>query len=112
MKRDDTFTAEHHVRYFGHILNLSAKDALAEVEEEICEIRRYLKLIVGSPKRLQQLEEDFTDQGGREYVKPVLDVPTRWNSTVNMIERAERLKVGLAVTMEAMFDESLRKTAQ
>ena len=44
-----------------------------------------------------------------DYVKPILDVPTRWNSTVNMIERAERLKVGLAVTMETMYDESLRR---
>lgn len=109
MKRDPTFTAEHHVRCFGHILNLSAKDALAVVEEELSGIRNYLKVIMGSPKRLQQLKEDFTEQGGRNYVKPILDVPTRWNSTVNMIERAMRLKLGLVVTMEAMYFESVSR---
>ena len=106
MKRDSSFTAEHHVRCFGHILNLSAKDALAVVDEELSGIRNYLKVIVGSPKRLQQLKEDFAEQRGTEFVKPILDVPTRWNSTVNMIERAMRLKSGLTVTMEAMYFES------
>ena len=106
MKRDPSFTAEHHVRCFGHILNLCAKDALALVEEELSGIREYLKVIVGSPKRLQQLKEDFTDQGGINFVKPLLDVPTRWNFTVTMIERAVRLKLGLDVTMEAMYFES------
>jgi hypothetical protein len=109
IKRDPTFTAEHHVRCFGHILNLSAKDALAVVEEELSGIRNYLKVIVGSPTRLQQLKEDFTEQGGRNYVKPILDVLTRWNSTVTMIERAMRLKLGLAVTMEAMYFESVAR---
>jgi hypothetical protein len=106
MKRDNSFTAEHHVRCFGHILNLCAKDALAVVKEELSGIREYLKVLVGSPKRLQQLKEDFTDQGGINFVKPLLDVPTRWNSTVTMIERAVRLKLGLDVTMEAMYFES------
>jgi hypothetical protein len=109
IKRDSTFTAEHHVRCFGHILNLSSKDALAEVEEELSGIRRYLKLIVSSPKLLHGLKEDFADQGGKDYVKPILDVPTRWKSTVTMIERARRLKDGLVVTMDRMYYESVRR---
>lgn len=106
MTRDPSFTAEHHVRCFGHILNLCAKDALAVVEKELSGIREYLKVIVGSPKRFEQLKEDFTEQGGSNFVKPLLDVPTRWNSTVTMIERAVRLKLGLNVTMESMYFES------
>ena len=95
IKRDPSFTAQHHVRCFGHILNLSAKVALAVVDEELSAIRNYLKVIVGSPKRLAQLKEDFIEQRGSSFFKPILDVPTRWNSTVDMIERAVRLKLGL-----------------
>jgi hypothetical protein len=107
MKRKPSFTADHHVRCFGHILNLAAKDALAVVEEELSGIRNYLKKIVGSPKLIQQLADDFIEKGGEKFVKPILDVRTRWNSTVNMIERAIRLKSGLTVTMESMYIESL-----
>jgi hAT family C-terminal dimerisation region/Domain of unknown function (DUF4413) len=109
IKKDHSFTAEHHVRCFGHILNLAAKDALALVDKELSGVRNYLKVIVSSPKRLQQLNEDFTEQGGSNYVKPILDVPTRWNSTVHMIKRALRLKVGLAVTMDSMYFESVAR---
>lgn len=39
----------------------------------------------------------------------MLDVKTRWNSTYSMIEHAIRLKAGLTVTMQAMYDEIAAK---
>jgi hypothetical protein len=109
MERDPSFDREHHIRCFGHILNLSAQDALGLVEIELSGIRDYIKAIIHRPKRLDQLEEDFLEAGGKNFVKPILDVKTRWNSTADMVHRALRLKVGLNCTMESMFDETARK---
>jgi hypothetical protein len=50
---------------------------LALVDEELSGIRNYLKVILGSPKRLAQLKDDFTEQCESNFVKPILDVPTR-----------------------------------
>jgi hypothetical protein len=106
MERDPTFDKEHHVRCFGHILNLAAQDALGLVEDELTGIRTYIKAIIHRPKRLQQLKDDFEETGGKDFVKPILDVKTRWNSTADMIIRSIRLKDSLSATMEAMFHES------
>lgn len=48
--------------------------------EELSGIRSYIKKIIHGPKRLQQLQDDFEDSGGKDFVKPMLDVKTRWNS--------------------------------
>jgi len=71
-------------------LNLSAQDALVLVEEEVSGIRDYIKATIHRPKHLQQLKEDLTDTGGKDFVKPILDVKTRWNSTADMIIRSLR----------------------
>ena len=109
MERDPSFDKEHHIRCFGHILNLCAQDALELVKDELSGIRDYIKAIILRPKRLQQLKDDFEETGGKDFVKPILDVRTRWNSTVDMIIRAFRLRDGLSVTMESMFHEANAK---
>jgi len=43
MERDTTFDKEHHVRCFGHILNLCAQAALELVKDELSGIRDYIK---------------------------------------------------------------------
>jgi Glu-tRNA(Gln) amidotransferase subunit E-like FAD-binding protein len=73
------------------------------VKDELSGIRDYIKAIIHRPKRLQQLKDDFEETGGKNFVKPMLDVRTHWNSTVDMIIRAFRLRDGLSVTMESMF---------
>ena len=109
IERDPSFDKEHHIRCFGHILNLCAQDALELVKDELSGIRDYIKAIIHRPKRLQQLKDDFEETGGKDFVKPILDVRTRWNSTVDMIIRAFRLRDGLSVTMESMFHEDNAK---
>jgi hypothetical protein len=112
IERDPTFEREHHVRCFGHILNLSAQDALGLVEEELSGIRDYIKAIIHRPKRLQQLKDDFTENGGKDFVKPMLHVKTRWNSTAEMIIRSLRPKDGLRCTMDSMFHEASARKRQ
>jgi hypothetical protein len=68
-----------------------------------------IKAIIHRPKRLQQLKDDFEEAGGKDFVKPMLDVRTRWNSTADMIIRAFRLRDGLSVTMDSMFHEANAK---
>lgn len=109
MERDRTFDKEHQIRCFGHILNLTAQAALKEADEEISEIRDYIKAIVHSPKRLQLLEDNFHESNMTQFVKPILDVKTRWNSTVDMISRAFRLKQALVLTMDTMYNDSLSR---
>jgi uncharacterized C2H2 Zn-finger protein len=109
MERDPSFDKEHHIRCFGHILNLCAQDALALVKDELSGIRDYIKAIIHRPKRLQQLKDDFEESGGKDFVKPMLDVKTRWNSTADMIIRAFRLRDGLSITMESLFHEANAK---
>jgi hypothetical protein len=112
MERDPSFDREHHIRCFGHVLNLSAQDALGLMEEELSAIRDYIKAIIHRPKRLQQLEDDFALNGGKDFVKPMLDVKTRWNSTADMIIRSLRLKDGLIYTMDSMFHEASARKRQ
>ena len=112
MERDPSFDREHHIRCFGHILNLCAQATLELVKDELSGIRDYIKAIIHRPKRLQQLEEDFASNGGKDFVKPMLDVKTRWNSTADMIIRSLRLKDGLIYTMDSMFHEASARKRQ
>lgn len=106
IERDPTFSKASQIRCFGHILNLSSQYALTLVKGEISGIKKYLKAIIHSPKKLLQLHDNFEALGVSNFVKPILDVATRWNSTVDMIARAIRIKKCLCLTMESIFHES------
>jgi hypothetical protein len=109
MDRDPSFDKEHHIRCFGHILNLCAQQALEAASVEISGIRDYIKAIIHRPMRLYELQRDYEEAGGSNFAKPILDVKTRWNSTADMIIRAIRLKKGLSITMNRMFDDAMGK---
>lgn len=110
IKRDPSFTKDHHIRCFGHILNITSQDALKLVQTQILTIRNYIKRIIHSPKNLARLKDYFDELGKTtDFVKPILDVVTRWNSTVDMIQRAIRLKSCLDLTMNSMFHEEEAK---
>ena len=106
IERDPTFSKARQIRCFGHILTLSSQNALNLVNGEISGIRKYVKAIIHSPKKLPQLHDNFEELGVRHFGKPILDVATRWNSTVDMIARAIRIKECLCLTMESIFHES------
>jgi hypothetical protein len=84
-------SGEAHIRCFAHILNLAAKDFLKPIDGVIKQMRLFCKFIRASTQRLESLET-FCKAFGINYVKPEMDVATRWNSTFLMIKSAVRLK--------------------
>lgn len=84
-------SGESHIRCFAHILNLAAKDFLKPIDNVVQQVRLFCKFIRASPQRLESLET-FCKAFGVPFVKPELDVATRWNSTFLMLKSALRLK--------------------
>jgi hypothetical protein len=82
-----------HFRCFAHILNLCVRNGIneKEIKDEIDDLRSHLSFIKDSPKRLQILEERY-EALNVKFIKPKIDIITRWDSTFDMINRALQLK--------------------
>uniref|UniRef100_T1IT56 BED-type domain-containing protein n=1 Tax=Strigamia maritima TaxID=126957 RepID=T1IT56_STRMM len=128
-----TFTKDHHVRCFAHIMNLSVQSFLSsllislpinedfELEADpedyvepnltnhgtiISKLRNLIKKIRVSPQKLQKLSEACKILS-IDDVKPIIDVKTRWNLTFYMIQRAVRLRN--AITTISAIDKDLKR---
>ncbi|XP_061988156.1 zinc finger BED domain-containing protein RICESLEEPER 2-like [Rosa rugosa] len=90
-----------HMRCVAHILNLIVNDGLSVMKIFIGVIRNAVRYVRSSPQRLDFFKECV------ERVKleckrlVILDVPTRWNSTFLMLERALKFQK----TFDRMVDE-------
>lgn len=93
-----------HFRCFAHVLNLAVQAALSELKDAISVLRNGVRAIRISPLKLERLEKLCGLEADTKFVKPVLDVPTRWNSTYDMLCRALRLQKPLQI----MFTELQR----
>jgi hypothetical protein len=80
-----------HSRCCGHIINLVVKDGLSKVKKDVTNLRALVRSL-GYPQRLEKFEErveEFLIPHDPEYAKkarPKMDVLTRWNCTLEMIE--------------------------
>ncbi|KAK9073285.1 hypothetical protein SSX86_007609 [Deinandra increscens subsp. villosa] len=81
-----------HVRCMAHIVNLIVKDGLSSREGAIERIRNAIRYIRISPKRLQQFRECAQKNKITSKAMLCLDCPTRWNSTYEMLSRAEKFE--------------------
>jgi hypothetical protein len=77
-----------HVRCAAHVLNLIVKDGVQVIDEVIKDIRESVKYLKGSTSRKEKFEEIIGEVGIECGSRPTLDVPTRWNSTCDMLESA------------------------
>lgn len=77
-----------HIRCCAHILNLIVKDGLGPIDASISKIREAVKYIDGSEARLQKFINLFRNSEISYTCALWMDVPTRWNSTYTMLERA------------------------
>ena len=84
------------------------QSSLSVYVEELAALRIVMKKIHRSPKNRNALE-NLCLALDVPFAAPVLDVPTRWNSTVDMIENALRLKKPLLKMKDVLqFDPDER----
>ncbi|CAN1153995.1 Zinc finger BED domain-containing protein RICESLEEPER 2 [Linum perenne] len=77
-----------HIRCCGHILNLIVQDGLKVIRDGVRSVRESVKYVDGSEARKIKFQECIA-QAGLKCTKGLwLDVPTRWNSTYMMLDRA------------------------
>ena len=84
----DTFV---HCRCVAHVLNLIVTTGLEILKISIKKLRKLITVIRKSTKVLEELENLFNIEG-KQFLRPILDCKTRWNSTYQMINRACFLK--------------------
>lgn len=80
-----------HARCCAHILNLCVKDGLDPIEGIVDKIRDGVKYVAASEGRRIKFAE-ISMALGLKCKKLILDVPTRWNSTFNMLSCAIEFK--------------------
>ncbi|CAB4488760.1 unnamed protein product [Rhizophagus irregularis] len=97
---------EQHIRCFAHSINLSVKEALSCLDGKISLLRELIVKICASSLRREKLS-NACKNNDINNLKPILDIPTRWNSTFDMIKKALQLKVVLEYIV--FQDKDLKK---
>jgi len=105
IKQSSPFRAEaHRIRCFAHILNLTTQAMLKQFEDvnededenvipskSLSKLRKIVTLIRSSPQR-REIFNAHCIAAAKPPKSLILDVKTRWNSTMMMIERALEYK--------------------
>ncbi|XP_061349869.1 zinc finger BED domain-containing protein RICESLEEPER 2-like [Gastrolobium bilobum] len=80
-----------HVRCCAHILNLLVQHGLSQIKGIIENVRESVKYVNHSDSRLKTFCDIVKKMGVKER-KLVVDCPTRWNSTYEMLSVASKFK--------------------
>jgi hypothetical protein len=81
----------YHIRCFGHIINLIVEAGVNEIKHQLESIRNLVSFITTSSKRRQMMEEACFSLKV-ENLTLIKNLPTRWNSTFNIVERVSKMK--------------------
>ncbi|XP_061348335.1 zinc finger BED domain-containing protein RICESLEEPER 2-like isoform X2 [Gastrolobium bilobum] len=82
----------------AHILNLIVQNGVKVANDVLSRIRESVKYIKGSESRMIKFKECIEQVGGEKIVTALIaDVPTRWNSTYEMLNRALKFRRELAI---------------
>lgn len=81
-----------HVRCCAHILNLLVQDGLGKIKDIIYNVRESVKYINFNDSRLKAFC-DIVEQKHLKDRKLIIDCPTRWNSTFQMLSSALKFKI-------------------
>ncbi|KAK9756693.1 hypothetical protein RND81_01G115000 [Saponaria officinalis] len=76
------------LRCAAHVLNLIVKDGLKIIEHAIVKIRESVKHVKASEAKKIYFRSAVEQAGVKETKALRFDVPTRWNSTYKMLDRA------------------------
>jgi hypothetical protein len=74
-----------HVRCMNHILNLVAQDGLKTIASAIANIRNTVAIVKNSTLQYEYFKKCASECNLNEKTELMLDVPTRWNSTYDML---------------------------
>ena len=85
-----------HYRCAAHVLNLGVKKGLKAVNNSVTKARKVTSIIKNSTSLCDSLRA-FCSLKNIKYLKPILDVETRWNSTYYMLERFIELEPALVL---------------
>ena len=85
-----------HIRCAAHIVNLIVQDGIKHVGKSIESIRCAVKWIKKSGTRIEKFNKCALSARCDSTKSLVLDCPTRWNSTYNMLEVAHEYKDAFA----------------
>ncbi|CAB4446768.1 unnamed protein product [Rhizophagus irregularis] len=91
---------------FAHVINLSVQAALTQLESEISMLRDLVNRIRASSLRREKLKMACKNNQLKDLTL-IPDVPTRWNSTYEMISRSLQLKI--AIDSVTLNDRDLKK---
>ena len=85
-----------HYHCVAHVLNLGVKNGLKTVDNSILKARK-IAITIKKLTRLCDSLRTFCTLKNIKYLKPILDVETRWNSTYYMLKRFKELEPALAL---------------
>ena len=83
-----------HYRCAAHVLNLGVKKGLKIISNSVVKARKIMTMIKNSTRHCDSLRA-FCTLKRIKYLKPILDVETRWNLTFYMLKRFKVLKPAL-----------------
>jgi hypothetical protein len=94
-----------HYRCSAHILNLAAKQGMEIIGKEILDVRKLMIKLKNSVLLCDDLRE-LCSMEKLDYLRPEMDIKTRWNSTYYMLCKFQRMET--ALKMLAIKYESVR----
>ena len=102
------------MRCSAHILSLIVREGLAEMDETIVKVRKFVRYVRSSPQRQSTFKLCVEKEKVDFKNKLCLDVPTRWNYAYIMLEKAEKYQKGFERLEEAYpnFLKTIREEAK
>ncbi|XP_027155111.1 zinc finger BED domain-containing protein RICESLEEPER 2-like [Coffea eugenioides] len=98
-----------HMRCAAHVLNLTVREGLKDLEDSIVRIRSAVRYVRSSPARAQRFKSCIEKERIESKNLVCLDVETRWNSTFLMLEAALKFQKAfeLLETVDSKYVEEL-----
>ena len=83
-----------HAMCSAHILNLIVREGLVEMDETIVKVRKSVRYVSSSPQGQSTFKLCAEKENVEVKNQLCLNVPTRWNYTYIMLEKAEKYQKG------------------